>query len=102
MIDKETFGLRLKDRRTICGLTQPALADKAGISNWNRISNWELGYAFPPINLLCRLAVALNCSVDYLLGMDEHVLSADELWCLERYRCADDTKKKLVRAVLDT
>lgn len=102
MIDRETFGRRLKEQRKLRGLSQPELADAAGIENWNRISNWELGYNFPPLNVLCRLAVALNCSVDYLVGIDEQVLNAEELWCLERYRELDEAGRELIRVVLET
>ena len=102
MIDKATFGRRLKERRMACGLTQQMLADKSGISNYNRISNWEIGIAFPSLNLLCRLATALNCSVDYLLGLDEQVLEADELWCLEHYRLLGTERRKAVRSLISS
>lgn len=102
MIDRQTFGLRLKELRMLRGLTQPELAARADIENWNRISNWELGYNFPPLNVLCRLAAALQCSVDFLLGMDEAVINADELKCLETYRRLDESGKELIRTVLDS
>ena len=41
-MDKRTFGARLKELREGAGLSQKALAAKAGVSQRN-IANWELG-----------------------------------------------------------
>lgn len=53
------------------GLTQKDLADAANISQGN-ISNFEKGSRSPETISLIKLARALNCSTDYLLGLSDN------------------------------
>ena len=62
------FGDRLRERRTERGLLQRELADKIGISNRN-ISSYEKNDREPSYDILVKLAEALDCSTDYLLGV---------------------------------
>lgn len=64
---KEVFIKRLKELRTNRRLTQKELADKIGMTNKN-ISAYESGYRQPEYETLVKLARALDCSIDYLLG----------------------------------
>lgn len=56
----------LKKYRMLCGLTQEALAEKAGIST-TFYANIERGAKGMSILTLKKLSEALNISVDYLL-----------------------------------
>jgi transcriptional regulator with XRE-family HTH domain len=48
-------------------ITQYALQNKTGIS-WNNFHKWLKGERLPYANSLLKLASALGCSVDVLLG----------------------------------
>lgn len=63
------FAERMTELRVKLGLTQLALARIVGVSAQN-ISNLEMGFKDPGVQVLKRLARALKCTTDYLLGMD--------------------------------
>ena len=65
-----TLGQKLKELRTLKGLTQKELADKLHVS-FQTVSKWENGENEPDIATLKELASMFNCSVDYLIGQDE-------------------------------
>ncbi|MDR1315062.1 MAG: helix-turn-helix transcriptional regulator [Deltaproteobacteria bacterium] len=60
---------RLYRRRQELGLTQRSLAKRIGRGP-TTISSYESGYREPSLDTIIRLAKALNCSVDWLLGVD--------------------------------
>lgn len=62
-------GDRIKKLRKQYKLTQKQLADKVHVSS-QVISNWERSYSTPDSDDIKSLALALDCSVDYLLGND--------------------------------
>lgn len=64
-----SLGTNIRRLRTAAGFrTQAALADLLGISV-SQLSEWETDrYAVPRISSLIRLAKALHCSVEALLG----------------------------------
>ena len=61
------FALRLRAALDELGVSQYALQKKTKIS-WNNIHKWLKGERLPLPDSLLRLAKALDCSVDYLLG----------------------------------
>lgn len=58
-----TFASRLTDHRRAAGLSQVALAEKAGLSQ-GLISHLEKGRYDPKWDTVCRLADALKISTD--------------------------------------
>ena len=67
------FGTMLKAMREKAGLSQAALAERAGLSVRN-IQNWEQGHRIPRAQVLLRLARAVGVPVEQLLsglGSDE-------------------------------
>lgn len=62
----EAFAARLKDLRTSRGMTQKNLADKAGVT-LTYISKLEAGGAAPGLDLMERLARALDLDLTELL-----------------------------------
>ena len=67
----EALGGRLETLMKAKGMTQTRLAEKLGVSNaavWNFIN----GACFPNIGTLVKIANALDCSSDYLLGIEKH------------------------------
>ena len=72
----ELFGERLRELRHAAGLTQEALADRAGLPH-THISAMERGIKLPNLLTLLRLAVALDCKVAKLVRVfDETKLSS--------------------------
>lgn len=73
------FKDRLKERRHILGLSQEELAKKAGVTG-RTVQNYELGTRAPQnIDIVGKLATALDTTVEYLLGSEGmFVVSARE------------------------
>lgn len=69
IFDKVVVGLRINQCRNAAGYTHERLAEKVGISQ-QHMSNIMKGKAGPSITVLMRIAVVLNISLDYLVGID--------------------------------
>lgn len=65
----ELFAQRIKSLRLDKGYSQKKLGDLVGVSKVS-IFNYENGLQLPSVDILVLLAKALNCSVDYLLGIN--------------------------------
>jgi transcriptional regulator with XRE-family HTH domain len=63
----EAVKLRLSEQRERRGLTQAELGARAGIAP-GAVSHFETGQRLPSLESLVKLADALECSVDSLLG----------------------------------
>lgn len=61
------IGKVISEKRKELGLTQQVLAEKLHIS-FQAISKWENGTSNPDIEILPKIATALNVSIDSLLG----------------------------------
>ena len=66
-VDYEALGQRVKRVRLLRELTQEQLAERADVVN-SYVGVIERGEKKPSINTLVKIANALNCSIDYLLG----------------------------------
>lgn len=64
------FGNRLLEARRAKGMNQEALAEALGVSR-QTIYKWESGITYPDIDVLSRIAQALDVSMSYLLGENE-------------------------------
>ena len=69
-MDRSVFSQRLKQLRSLQGISQNALADALGVSRTS-LKNWELAAATPPLDVLVDMALYFRVSSDYLLGLDE-------------------------------
>lgn len=67
MFDAVEIGRRISRLRKEKDMTQPALADRMGVS-FQAVSNWERGMSMPDIGKLPELAEVLGVSIDELLG----------------------------------
>lgn len=65
-----SFGETLRRLRQQAGLTQIALAQKAGLS-LRSVQNWEQGHRNPRLDTLLALTKALSVSADRLLVKDD-------------------------------
>jgi transcriptional regulator with XRE-family HTH domain len=61
------MGQRLQELRERAGLTQPALAEAAGVPVGS-LRNWEQGLVLPQLPAAYRLAKALSITLDELAG----------------------------------
>lgn len=66
----DTFARRLTYIMTIRNVSTQELAELLCVSR-SAISNYRNGRRFPNLQQLCLLAVALNISTDYLLGISD-------------------------------
>ncbi len=53
------------------GFTYASLSEKAGIRNTTLFYNWNSGKSMPQAENLVKVASALGCSVDYLVGREK-------------------------------
>jgi len=73
----EELGAILRERRGRQGLSQQALADRAGLSR-NFVAQIERGESSPTVATLARLAAALTTTVGELLGEEAHASEPGE------------------------
>ena len=67
-MDQEKMGLFIDQLRKEKNLTQKELAEKVGVAV-NTISQYESGISKTSIDVLANLAVELETTTDYLLGL---------------------------------
>ena len=65
------WGARIKERRDALGMKQDELASQIGFSTKRNISNYEKGIRDPDYETLSKIADALSCTTDYLLGRED-------------------------------
>ena len=65
-----TFGQKLTIARKQKGWTQGELGDMVNVAS-GLIGKYERGEVNPPLEVACRIAQVLDCSLDYLAGNAE-------------------------------
>lgn len=89
-----SLGMRIRLRRTELGLTQNELAERLN-TDQKQISRYENDHQKPTVDLLTKLAVELDTTTDYLLGLSSLVerplrgegdLTDQEVELIELYR----------------
>ena len=68
-IDMKIFGAKIKELRTERGLSQKQLAEKIGVAA-NTVSQYESGQSKTSIDILANLAVELDTTTDFILGLE--------------------------------
>ena len=68
-IDIKELGDKIKELRIERGLSQKQLADKIGVAA-NTVSQYESGKSKTSIDVLANLAVELDTTTDFLLGLE--------------------------------
>ena len=98
-IDYTEIGKRIAHRRKELGLKQSEVSERAGISD-PYMSNIERATSIPSIEVVMRLATALETTPDeFLVGTARH---EDEEWksAAELLRTMDEKQLKLARSLL--
>lgn len=83
-MDNLKIGEVVCKRRKELGLTQNQLAKYLNIS-FQAVSKWENNIAYPDIEMLPKLAAALNTTVDALLGFGSVATGYDKRYNMEEY-----------------
>lgn len=104
-----TIGDRIKTLRDIRDLTQEELAKAVNtISDLNinrgMISKWENNKENPSMDSVRSLAQFFNCSLDYLIGLDENKVAetqSESLATLELKKYFDNNVEKLSKLPKD-
>jgi transcriptional regulator with XRE-family HTH domain len=88
-VGRESFGQRLARLRKELGLSQLDLAKKVGLIQV-LISNYELDKLRPRMDIIVRLAIALEVSTDELLGLRSRRTPTqrgrEEQWLWKKFR----------------
>lgn len=103
-IDMISVGQRIKDRRKELNLTQTDVYHQTGIAS-GALSQIENGSRSPSIMIFYKLAVALDCSTDWLLTGESSdskncIFSESEESIIEMYRELSDDDKDEVFEIL--
>lgn len=103
MIEEKEFDFAraLKAIRDSRGLTQRALGELMGIEA-GRISNWELGFAKPTVDMFRDLCIALNCPPGDLLGLSPAPLSGEEYNLVKGFRSLDDHDRETAMTMMES
>ena len=74
------MGLRIKNLRKQCNMTQSQLAEKLYYATERQLQRIENGEAIYPVDRVVELAEILNTTTDYLLRGKElnHLIKAEE------------------------
>lgn len=99
--DLQAFGRRLRALRERQGFQQKDLEERIGAKP-NKVSNWELGYSYPQARAIIKLAHALSCSSDELLGIEPIRFSDHAYSLLKRIEQLDEAGIHTVEAVIDS
>lgn len=83
-MDQLKTGEVISKRRKELGLTQNQLAKSLDIS-FQAVSKWENSVAYPDIEMLPKLAAALNTTVDALLGYSSVLTDYDNRYNMDEY-----------------
>ncbi len=68
-VNIKELGEKIRELRTECGLSQKQLAAKIGVAT-NTVSQYESGKSKTSIDVLANLAVVLDTTTDFLLGLE--------------------------------
>lgn len=95
------FATRLADARKERGLTQQALADRVGI-HVTQIRRYEAGTSSPTLDVLAKIAMAMNVTTDSLV-FGEHDRDPDEDLRLsyEATRHLDPDEREMVKGLIE-
>lgn len=100
------FSTRLRDIIESKGISQAWLAEKAGTTEAT-ISRYVAGVHKPNLEIVARIAKALNVSIDYIMDLSlsptPYVEPDKDIVILANaFRRADDDHKNIIWSVLDT
>lgn len=93
----------LCEAREVRGMTQDELALKVGVSH-SSISRYETGERSPTLAIAVKIALTLNTSLDYLLGIDNTTpppTDEGDIELAHRMRALTPQEKEKFRSLLE-
>ena len=69
---RKSFAQILKEKREEHGLSRLMLANKLE-THYAIVRNWETGFCYPSMIMLCSLADIFDCSIDELVGRQQYI-----------------------------
>ena len=100
---KITIADRIRERRMKLGLSQEDVAVLCGYNNNSSITKIEKSGNNVSLKKISRMADALQCSVAYLMGIDESkAKDLEEQLIIKMYNVLDDDEKHVVRMMLQS
>lgn len=100
------FAQKLKKLREEKGLSQQVLAEKAG-TNKMRISKYETGKSTPGIEILGKIAKALDVTTDYLIFDNvphKEITEVKDLELMEKFHNVEqlsEEDRKTIKTLID-
>ena len=101
-----SVGERIKELRNRKGLTQKDLASKIGIT-YVQIGRYEKQKAKPSSEVLQKIAVALDTTLDFLMSgstsdqASEHIKDKELLQLFAEVEALDNEDKKMIKLFID-
>ena len=100
-VDYTLIGMRLKQKRKECHLTQEQLAERVGVSV-GYISQVERGITRANLEMLSALCTEMQCELSYLLdGVTLHSDTHTESLINEKIHRLDPNQKRLLNRIID-
>lgn len=91
---------RIKQIRESRGIKQQDIADSLGV-NWRTYGSWERGERPLSVDMACKIADILDCSLDYLVGRDVRH-DYDDPRERELHKCWGECTEQRRERLLDT
>jgi transcriptional regulator with XRE-family HTH domain len=95
-----SFGKKLRECRDTKNLSQSQLAEEVGVHQ-NVISRYERGDITPSIDVVSKIADALEVSVDYLIGKTNLLLDKEAVDRLVRISELNEDNKTFILNMID-
>lgn len=92
---------RIRARRQELGLTQEGLAERVGLQG-TAVNHFESGRRSPSLGNLIRLADALDCSIDWLVGRKVGGTGESETGLVAAYRRLSPAAQKMLVRIART
>lgn len=101
-----TFQERLQFEREKKGWTKTLTAEKLGVKNLSRYSNWEYGLNEPDMQMISNIATLFDVTTDYLITGTDCInttsIPKDEMELLLNFNKLDTTQQQIVTSLIDS
>jgi repressor LexA len=102
LMNKSTYGNRIRSLRLARGMNQPQLAAALGITK-NAITNWEAGASRPDLDTVAKLCEVLDMSADTFFNLPNRAdaMSGDEWELIRTLRQLSKHERRTVAQLVD-
>lgn len=93
------IGKKLKELKTLKGLTQDDIAKALGVSKFT-VQKWEQDVSDPNTGTLIQLVDLLDTTIDYMLGLSDQ-RSGKEFLLIEKFNSLEEDQQVEVMKYMD-